>query len=216
MQQIPFGEPKWLPKSIPGPFVSLLAPGFLQDRPQDASKSALGSLRGAKKNIGRAQGRPKRISQPFFALLKTEPPPTWGGAARSAPCVFSIFLENRCFRVGGVQKSRVQGLRGHSPGLGGEAKASPTTSFACCLKLRFAKLEAPLRGAGPGLTTARPVGRRISGPRESSTPLGNGLACRFMVSAYPCAYPNASVGPLGRPSGLSPPAHSPRRTPQAL
>ena len=61
-----------------------------------------------------------------------------------------------------MQKSRVQGLRGHSPGLGGEAKASPTTSFACCLKLRFAKLEAPLRGARPDLTTARPEGRRIS------------------------------------------------------
>ena len=44
----------------------------------------------------------------------------------------------------------------------------------------------------------------------------NGRACLVMVSAYPCAYPNASVGPLGRPSGLSPPAHSPRRTPQAL
>ena len=44
----------------------------------------------------------------------------------------------------------------------------------------------------------------------------NGRACLVMVSAYPCAYPNASVGPLGRPSGLSPPAHSPRRIPQAL
>ena len=129
IQQMPFREPKRLPKSIPGPFVSLLAPGFLQDRPQDASKSALGSLRGAKKNIGRAQGRPKRISQPFFAVLKTEPPPRGGvGTPRSAPCIFIMFLENRCFRVGRVQKSRVQGLRGHSPGLGGEAKASPTTS----------------------------------------------------------------------------------------
>ena len=117
---------------------------------------------GGEKNIGRAQGRPKRISQPFFALLKTEPPPVQGGTPCSAPAFWLPFLENRCWRLGGVQKSRVQGLRGHSPGLGGEAKASPTTSFACCLKLRFAKLEAPLRGAGAGLTTARPVGRRIS------------------------------------------------------
>ena len=64
--------------------------------------------------------------------------------------------------MGRIQTSRVQGLRGHSPGQGGEAKASPTTSFTCCLKLRFAKLEAPLRGAGADLTTARPVGRRVS------------------------------------------------------
>ena len=117
---------------------------------------------GGEKNIGRAQGRPKRISQPCFAVLKTEPPRVRGGARGAAHLVFLVFFfENRCFRVGGVQKSRVQGLRGHSPGLGGEAKASPTTSFACCLKLRFAKLEAPLRGAGADLTTARPVGRRI-------------------------------------------------------
>ena len=46
----------YLPKSIPGPFVSLLAPGFAQDRPQDASKSAPWSLRGAEKNFRRQPG----------------------------------------------------------------------------------------------------------------------------------------------------------------
>ena len=132
----------------------LLAPGLAQDRPQDASKGAFGRLRG-RKNFGRAQKRPKEIPPSFFCTpQKNLPPPHSAGGGLP-------FLENRCWRLGGVQKSRVQGLRGHSPGLGGEVKASPTTSFACCLKLRFAKLEAPLHGAGPGLTTARQVGRRI-------------------------------------------------------
>ena len=66
-----FLEPKWLPKSIPRPFVSLLAPGFAQDRPQDASKNALASLRRRKNNFGCARGRPKVISQIFWAPLKT-------------------------------------------------------------------------------------------------------------------------------------------------
>ncbi len=73
-----FWEPKCLPNSTPGPFVSLLAPGFAQDRPQDASKSALGSLRGAKKTLDAAKAAPKKLSQPCFAVHKTDPP---GGGA---------------------------------------------------------------------------------------------------------------------------------------
>ena len=105
---------------------------------------------GGEKTLDAPKGAPNEFPNHFLPFSKPNPHPVWGAAANCAPCIFSIFLENRCFRVGGVQKSRVQGLRGHSPGLGGEAKASPTTSFACCLKLRFAKLEAPLRGAGGG------------------------------------------------------------------
>ena len=128
IQNIPFWEPKWLPKSIPGPFVSLLAPGFAQDRPQDASKSALGSFRGAANNFRRTQSRPKTISQQFFAVLKTEPSPVRGGTPCSVPACWLPFLENRCWRLGGVQKSRSPGFQGPLLGLGGEAKASPTTS----------------------------------------------------------------------------------------
>lgn len=128
-QNTSFWEQKWLPKSIPGPFVSLLAPGFAQDRPQDASKSALGSLRGAKKiTLDAPKGARNEFPNHFLPFSKPNPHPVWGAAACSAPAFWHPFLENRCWRLGGVQKSRVQGLRGHSPGLGGEAKASPTTS----------------------------------------------------------------------------------------
>ena len=130
--------------------------------PKTRPRALLGASGGRKKHWTRPRAPQANFPTIFCPSQNRTPTPRGGGRGRSAPCVFSIFLENRCFRVGGVQKSRVQGLRGHSPGLGGEAKASPTTSFACCLKLRFAKLEAPLRGAGAGLTTARPVGRRIS------------------------------------------------------
>ena len=59
-----FGRQKWLPKSIPGPIVSLLAPGFAQGRPQDASKSALGSLRGGRnKALDAPKGAPGAQSQ---------------------------------------------------------------------------------------------------------------------------------------------------------
>ena len=64
-------------------------------------------------------------------------------------CLKSLLAPRRGAKIEGP------GFQGPLLGLGGEAKASPTTSFACCLKLRFAKLEAPLRGAGGGLTTAR-------------------------------------------------------------
>ena len=83
-----FGGPKWLPKSVPGLFVSLLAPSFAQDRPQDASKSALGSLRGARQNFRRAQSRRKTISQPFLAVLKTEPHPGGGKVRKLRPLFF--------------------------------------------------------------------------------------------------------------------------------
>ena len=83
---------------------------------------------GTKRNFGRAQKRPKEISQSFFAPLKTYNPPRWGGGPFSAPAFWHPFLENRCWRLGGVQKSRSPGFQGPLLGLGGEAKASPTTS----------------------------------------------------------------------------------------
>ena len=89
-------------------------------------------------------------------------PAIFGPPLKFSPACWLPFVENRCWRCGGVRKSRSPVFRGHSPGLGGEAKSFSNNKQACCLKLRFAKLEAPLRGAMPGLTTARPVGRRIS------------------------------------------------------
>ena len=67
------------------------------------------------------------------------------------PMHWIIFLQKPCWRCGGVRKSRGQGLGGP---LQREAKAA-------LLKLRCAKLEAPLRGAMRDLTTARPEGRQI-------------------------------------------------------
>ena len=67
----------------------------------------------------------------FCRSQNRTPPRRGGGVGKLRPplsYVFLMFLENCCFRMGRVQKSRVQGLRGHSPGPGGEAKASPTTS----------------------------------------------------------------------------------------
>ena len=139
-------------------------PSFLVSRkidPKTRPRALLGASGGRNKTLDAPKAAPRQFPSHFLPPSKPTPTRTWGGAGNCAPVCWLPFLENRCWRLGGVQKSRVQGLRGHSPGLGGEAKASPTTSFACCLKLRFAKLEAPLRGAGGGLTTARPVGSRL-------------------------------------------------------
>ena len=150
------GPSFFAPKSVPRPFVSLLAPGFAQDRPQDASKKRSWEPPGSEKKLGARPGPPQDNFPAIFCRSQNRTPPRRGGghAAQRSLQQKNSFLESLCFRLGWVQKSRVQGL-------GGEAKASPTTSFVFCLKLRFAKLEAPLRGAGGDLTTARPVGRRI-------------------------------------------------------
>ena len=92
IQQMPFWEPKWLPKSIPGPFVSLLAPGFLQDRPQDASKSALGSLRGATKKHWTRPRAPQANFPTIFCRSQNRTPPVRGGARGAAPLVFLAFF----------------------------------------------------------------------------------------------------------------------------
>ena len=128
------------PKIDPGTLGFALGARFLARSTPKRPGALLGASGGRKKTLDAPKGAPSEFPSHFCPLP---------------------FLENRCWRLGGVQKSRVQGLRGHSPGLGGEAKASPTTGFACCLKLRFAKLEAPLRGAMRDLTTAKQVGRRI-------------------------------------------------------
>ena len=82
---------------------------------------------GDEKNVGRAQKRPKELSL-FFGTPQNIQPPRWGGGPFSAPAFWLPFLENRCWRLGGVQKSRSPGFQGPLLGLGGEAKASPTTS----------------------------------------------------------------------------------------
>ena len=48
------------------------------------SKSALASLRGRKNNFGCARGRPKEISQLFFAPLKTDTPGGGGTVFRTS------------------------------------------------------------------------------------------------------------------------------------
>ena len=96
--------------------------------PKTRPRALLGASGGRKQTLDAPKGAPSEFPNHFLPFSKPNPHPVRGAAGNCAPCVFSIFLENRCFRVGGVQKSRVQGLRGHSPGLGGEAKASPTTS----------------------------------------------------------------------------------------
>ena len=99
-----------------------------QGRRQEPPKIDFGGLPGPKKIFGRGRGRPKQIYQPFFAPLKTDTPPGRGGGGCSAPWFWSIFLREPCWRLGGVQKSRGPGFGGPLLGLGGEAKASPTTS----------------------------------------------------------------------------------------
>ena len=49
--------------------------------PKTRPRALLGASGGRKKNLGRAWNRPKTISQPFFAVLKTDPlpPPGMGG-----------------------------------------------------------------------------------------------------------------------------------------
>ena len=123
IQKMPFWEPKWLPKSIPGPFVSLLAPGFAQDRPQDASKSALGSLRGAKK---KHWTRPRAPQANFPTICcpsqNRTPTPAWG-ARRVLPLHFgSLFLKIAAGASAGCKNPGVQGFRGHSWGWGEKLK----------------------------------------------------------------------------------------------
>ena len=55
--------------------------------PKTRPRALLGASGGRQKNIGRAQGRPKQISQPFLPFSR--PNPLCGGVAgRSAPCYF--------------------------------------------------------------------------------------------------------------------------------
>ena len=93
-------------------------------------RSAPGRLPGRKKkNFGISQKASGKISWPFFVPLKNEPPPRGGAVTGcSAPAFRLPFLEYRCWRLGLMQKSRSPGFQGPLLGLGGEAKASPTTS----------------------------------------------------------------------------------------
>ena len=50
-----------------------------QGRRQEPPKIDFGGLRGPKKIFGRGRGRPKTISHPFLAPLKTDTPPGMGG-----------------------------------------------------------------------------------------------------------------------------------------
>ena len=120
---------KMAPKIDPGTLCFALGARFpARSTPRRVQERSWEPPGGEKKTLDAPKGAPSEFPNHFLPFSKPNPHPVRGGAGNCAPCIFSIVLENRCFRVGGVQKSRVQGLRGHSPGLGGEAKASPTTS----------------------------------------------------------------------------------------
>ena len=70
-------HPKWLPGEGFGGSGSLLAAGSAPRASQNRLRRPLGP----KKNFGRGRGRPKTISQPFLAPLKTDTPPRRGGPA---------------------------------------------------------------------------------------------------------------------------------------
>ena len=134
-----FLEPKWLPKSIPEASGNAFGPTMAPEGLQERSWERPG---GEKKTLDAPKSTPSEFPNHFLPFSKPNPHPV-RGAACSAPAFWLPFLENRCWRLGGVQKSRSPGFQGPLLGLGGEAKASPTTS----------KLVV--------LTTARPQGRRI-------------------------------------------------------
>ena len=97
--------------------------------PKTRPRALLGASGGRQKNIGRAQGRPKRISQPFFAVLKTEPPPRQGGVPGVLHLHFgSLFLNIAAGASAGCKNrgSRVSG--GHSRGRGEKLKLLQTAS----------------------------------------------------------------------------------------
>ena len=117
IQKTPYWEPKWLPKSIPGPFVSLLAPGFAQDRPQDASKSALGASGGQQQTLDAPKAAPRQFPNHFLPLSKAM------GVSRTAPLHFgSLFLKIAAGASAGCKNRGVQGFRGHSWGWGEKLK----------------------------------------------------------------------------------------------
>ena len=58
-----------------------------QGRRQEPPKIDFGAFRGPKKIFGRGRGRPKTISQPFLAPLKTDTHPGRGGHAVVPPLV---------------------------------------------------------------------------------------------------------------------------------
>ena len=91
-------------------------------------RSAPGRLPGRKKKLWNF---PKGLRENFLVIFcpsQKRPPPRGGVPLCSAPAFRLPFPEYRCWRLGGVQKSRSPGFQGPLLGLGGEAKASPTTS----------------------------------------------------------------------------------------
>ena len=93
-------------------------------------RSAPGRLPGRKKKTLEFPKRPPgKFLGHFLSLSKTNPTPRGRVPACSAPAFRLPFLEYRCWRLGGVQKSRSPGFQGPLLGLGGEAKASPTSKL---------------------------------------------------------------------------------------
>ena len=91
--------------------------------PKTCPRALLRASGDEKKNVGRAQKRPKEISQPFFAPLKTDTPPREGGGHRAPHLhVGSLFLKIAAGASAGCKNRGVQGFRGHSWGWGEKLK----------------------------------------------------------------------------------------------
>ena len=67
------------------------APSAQQLGPKTRPRALLKASGGRKKNFGRARGRPKKISEAFFAPLKTDNHPEGGGRPELRPLVLEHF-----------------------------------------------------------------------------------------------------------------------------
>ena len=114
---------KRLPKPIPEASGKAFGTFCATARPQDASKSALGGLRGRKKNLWTRPRAPQENFRTVFCPPQNRQPPRGGGAPRTAPLGFgAFFLKNAAGASAGCKNQGVQGFRGHSWGWGEKLK----------------------------------------------------------------------------------------------
>jgi hypothetical protein len=118
------------PKIDPGGLRKRLGGLLRNSSAKGASKIALGSLRGRKQNFGRARGRPPKMYGSFFAPLKTDNHPRWGGGGAVVPHLgFGACLLEIAAGASAGCKNRGSGASGgHSWGRGEKLKLLQTTS----------------------------------------------------------------------------------------
>ena len=84
--------------------------------PKTRPRALLQSSGDGQKKLDTPKRAPRKFPSHFGHPSKHTPPPRWGavggGSPFSAPAFWLPFLENRCWRLGGVQKSRSPGLQG--------------------------------------------------------------------------------------------------------